>query len=191
MEYLARIIEALAWPLTVLLAIFLLRKPLTDLLPHFKRLKYKELELEFEQSLENLRKRSHESRQRHEIDAPAEDENDFYLQEVKQLSPRAAILESWIGLETSAVSTAQHFKIVQADKRLPFVKILQELLLSGVISEENVAIINELRALRNKAAHEISFPITEDEAAKFMSVARDQAEIIIGEAWRFYGGCSR
>ena len=189
MEHMVKIIEILVWPGTVLISIYLLRKPLIELIPQLKKLKYKELEMEFDRELETLSKKSQESRSRLEVETPKEEEDDYYIQRVKELSPRAAIMESWLGLESTAISTAQHFKITPEMKRVNFHMAVQALLKSNVLTDQDVANINDLRALRNKAAHEIEFPITEDEAAKFMEIARDQADIIAGEAWQKFGGC--
>ena len=190
MEIIVKIIEALVWPGVVLVAVYLLRKPIIELIPQLKKLKYKELEMEFDHELEALSKKSQESRARVEIEAPKEEEEDYYLQRVKELSPRAAIMESWLGLEATAISTAQHFKITPEKKRINFHMAVQALRKKNVLTDQDVANINDLRSLRNKAAHEIDFPITEDEAAKFMEIARDQADIIAGEAWQKFGGCS-
>ena len=189
MEYLIKIIETLAWPGVVLISVYLLRKPITELIPQLKKLKYKELEMEFNHELEALSKKSQESRARVEIEAPKEEE-DYYLQQVKEVSPRAAIMESWLELEATAISTAQHFKITPEKKRINFHMAVQALRKNDVLTDQDIANINDLRALRNKAAHEIDFPITEDEAAKFMEIARDQAEIVAGQSWKKFGGCS-
>ena len=55
LEFVASIIESLAWPLVFLLAFTLLRQPIKDLLPFLQRLKYKELEVEFNRRVEEVR----------------------------------------------------------------------------------------------------------------------------------------
>ena len=62
MEYLVRIIETLAWPGVALIALFVLRSPVADLIPMLQRLKYKDLELEFERDLEQLREEARYAR---------------------------------------------------------------------------------------------------------------------------------
>ncbi|MBU1369473.1 MAG: DUF4145 domain-containing protein [Proteobacteria bacterium] len=190
MEHIVKIIEVIVWPVVVLASVYLLRKPLIELIPQLKKLKYKELEMEFEHELEALSKKSQESRSRVEIEVPKEEEEDYYLQRVKELSPIAAIMESWLGLETTAISTAQHFKLTPEKKRINFHIAIQTLHKNNVLTDQDVANINDLRALRNKAAHELNFQITEDEAAKFIEIARDQSDIIAGETWRKFGGCT-
>lgn len=189
MEHIVEIIKALAWPVTVLISVFALRKPLVALLPQLKTFKYKELEMEFEKELDALSKKSQESRARIEIDVTPEEETDYYSQRVKELSPRAAIIESWIGLESTAISTAQQFGLAPKNKRVSFTGAMANLVKGGVLTQEDVININELRVLRNKAVHEYELPLTENEAAKFMEIARNHSDIIVSEAWQKYGGC--
>ena len=37
--------------------------------------------------------------------------------------------------------------------------------------------------------YEMDFSISEEEAAKFMEIAQDQAELVVSEIWQQYGGC--
>ncbi len=192
MEHIVAIIDSLAWPITILIGLFVLRKSLIELLPQLKKLKYKELEMEFEKGLDELSIKSQESKKRIEVTEKnqEEEETDYYLEQVKEASPRAAILESWLGLEATAISTVQYFDLVPKGKRIMFGTALKTLEQAEVLTKQDVANINDLRALRNKAVHEVDFPISEKEAAKFMEIARDQSELIAGEAWQKFGGCS-
>ncbi|EGR1737547.1 hypothetical protein D5Q56_20200 [Vibrio parahaemolyticus] len=191
MEHVVKIIEALAWPVTVLIAVFALRKPLIALLPQLKVLKYKELEVEFEKELETLSLKAHVSKAKLNVEATVDDEEtDFYLQQVKELSPRAAIMEAWLGLESNAIATAQHFGLAPKNKRLTFASTLKALTSGEVLTPEDASNINELRMLRNKAVHDLQFSVSDTEAAKFMEIARDQTDVIVGQAWQKYGGCS-
>lgn len=193
MEHLVRIIEALAWPGVALIALFVLRRPIADLIPMLQRLKYKDLELEFERDLDKLREEARDARSKTTL--PPSDESvvadlDYYLQQVRESSPRNAVIEAWLGLESSAVSTATHFKLMPEGARVTASSAIKALVTAGVLSDNDMRIINELRLLRNKAVHELSASISEYEAAKFLEIARDVSDIIAGEAWQKFGGCS-
>lgn len=193
MDYLVRIIEALAWPGVALIALFVLRGPIADLIPMLQRLKYKDLELEFERDLDKLREEARDARSKTTL--PPSDESvvadlDYYLQQVRESSPRNAVIEAWLGLESSAVSTATHFKLMPEQARVTASSALKALVTAGVLSDNDMRIINELRLLRNKAVHELSASISEYEAAKFLEISRDVSDIIAGEAWQKFGGCS-
>ncbi len=47
LEFIASIIDSLAWPLAIVVLIFILRMPLGKLIPFLERLKFKGLELDF------------------------------------------------------------------------------------------------------------------------------------------------
>jgi len=53
--FIAALVDSLAWPLIILLALFLLRQPLSQLLPVLKKLKYGDLELEFAGKIKSLK----------------------------------------------------------------------------------------------------------------------------------------
>ena len=188
MDNFIKLVEILAWPVTSLILIFAMRKPITGLIPQISKFKYKELEMEFEKDLNDLSQRSQETKLNNETEI--DQEEDYYLQKVKDISPRAAILESWLGLESTAISSAKHFNLISDGKRQTLSQILKLFEKEDILTSENVEIINDLRMLRNKATHETNFHISEEEATKFMEIARDQAEIIASEAWQKFGGCN-
>ena len=55
LEFIAAVIDSLAWPAVVIMTVVLLRRPLAGLLPLLRRVKYKELEVEFAQEVKELR----------------------------------------------------------------------------------------------------------------------------------------
>lgn len=59
--FIHNIIESLAWPLVVLIAVMILRQPLIKLLPNLRRAKYKDLELLFGEKLEELEARAEQA----------------------------------------------------------------------------------------------------------------------------------
>ncbi|HTQ99584.1 MAG TPA: hypothetical protein VMH83_06320, partial [Candidatus Acidoferrum sp.] len=54
MEYAIRLVDILAWPITVLIVTLVLRSPLVQIIPLIKKLKYKDFEVEFERRVNNL-----------------------------------------------------------------------------------------------------------------------------------------
>ncbi len=109
LTFISEIIKALAWPTVTVAIVFLLKKPIVELVPLMKKLKYKELELEFSQEVMALRVEA--------IEAPIlemSEDKDLSLSPSKALelvpfSTRAAIMEAWIELETAAVEIASSF----------------------------------------------------------------------------------
>lgn len=187
MEYLVQIIEALVWPLTTLILFFALRKPIVEIFPQLTKLKFKELEMEFEKELKEISEKSRESKVRIEADVPRDEEEEHYLEEIKRTSPRAAILESWLGLESQVLSTTEYFGLLSKNQRPSFSASLKALEKAEVIAKGDIELINGLRKLRNLAVHQTNFTVTEDEAELFIEAARNQVDMIVGKSWQKLG----
>ena len=54
LEFIAALVEDLVWPLTVVLAIFVFRGPIYNLLPFLQRLRYKDFVVEFNKKLDEV-----------------------------------------------------------------------------------------------------------------------------------------
>src|SRR5271157_6230693 len=106
LNFLTNIVASLAWPCTIIIIIFLMRKPIRDLLPLLQRLKYKEFELEFGKRVEEVKEEI-------ETALPGEAQRILPSQEVEplvklaEISPSAAVLESWRSVEHAAIEAAQ------------------------------------------------------------------------------------
>ena len=189
MDNLVRITEVLVWPIAVLVMVYWLRRPLGELIPYLQKLKYKELEIEFNRDLERLRERTRETETKGQEAAEVTSE-DYYLEEVRKTSPRNGILESWLALESTAIATVQVYKLIEPDRRVDVRSAIDALRNAGVLSEQDTNNFDELRRLRNTAVHELSNQLSEAEAARFMEIARDIGDVIAVESWSKFGGCS-
>src|SRR2546425_11351416 len=92
------LIKPLAWPVTLLLILLIMRKPVTDLILLVQKLKFRDLELEFGRKVEELTAQA-------TAELPARRKPfesvvfpDKYLK-LAENSPRSALLESWIEVE--------------------------------------------------------------------------------------------
>lgn len=167
-------IKALAWPAAVVAVALMVRKPVIELLPFLSRLKYKEIELEFSKELAQLKAAA-------VTDKPLESPKDKAatvnisidrLLNIASISTSAAILEAWSELESASVAVASSFwnqppsEVFRNSPRLG-----EYLLQCNVIDEKQLAIFNQLRDLRNKAAHAVTLNISEDEARTYIELA--------------------
>lgn len=186
MEHIVKIIDSLAWPITVLIIIFIFRKNIISLIPTLTRLKYKEFELEFDKELEKLNIDT-----KNKIPKSSEtNENSYYIEKVRKTTPRAAILESWLELESNIISMCMNLNLVKSGDSMNFIKLINKLKEENIISNEDLLHIHKLRDLRNKSVHNFEFNISEKEAAKFLEVSRNLADIILSNLWTKKGGCS-
>jgi hypothetical protein len=170
LSFIAAMARALAWPLTVLGIFLVLRRPLTGLIPVVARLKYKDLELDFDRRLAEASAEAAAlpGAQRGEA-LPA---GDGALIGLAAVAPRAAILEAWLRLEAAALAaarrrgTAEPLSSLRAPARL--IEALEEL---GIVDARQAAVFHELRSLRNSAAHALGFEPTPDAARDYVRLA--------------------
>ncbi len=170
MTFLASVISSLAWPAVVLVIVVLLRKPLAGLIPLLQRLKYKDLELEFGERLEVL-----EAELLEELPAPQDaiGPPQSRVLELATVSPRAAVLESWRGVEQATQELAKRHQIAlpREKARNPF-QVIRALERAEVIDSSTSSAIHELRSLRNEAAHAPEFAFDRESVLSYDNLAR-------------------
>lgn len=171
LTFVTELIKALAWPITILIIIIVLRKPLANLIPTLQRLRYRDLEIEFGRSVQELAseaKKELPAAGVAEAGRPAVDR----LVELAQLSPRAVVLESWLEVEEAAVEAAQRrgLNLPYRDLRSPIL-LGQALEQSGILDESKAQIFHRLRILRNAAAHASEFAFAPDSAVEYADLA--------------------
>ena len=107
LTFFSNIINSLAWPIALLVAVLLLRKPLLELFPFIQKLKYKEIEIEFGQRVREVGQELAEELApigpEQELTRTEEDA----LARLAEISPRSAIIEAWRGVELEALNTAK------------------------------------------------------------------------------------
>ena len=177
LTFAAGAIRDLAWPLTALVIVLVLKRPLRDLIPAIKKLRYKHLEIEFNESVRRLSSRF----QRVVAVVPKPPEQQHVrgrLRQLADISPRAAILESWLHLEAAATEAIEKLKLTSSDKTtLPPMRI-GKLLSGSVLNADEAAIFNELRSLRNAAVHIRETHLSPAQVEEYIEVALGLAALI-------------
>lgn len=198
LTFTSSVIDALAWPAAIVAGIFILRRALGRLIPALNQLKYRDLELRFGRQLEDVRHEL-ESGPKPALPGPkgrelaAEEETGKevekagftrYFEAIAEVSPRAAILEAWIGFETTATSTAQALEIVPANRPVSMPVLIRELQKAELITEEESNALTKLRALRNEVVHGPDLPLSTEKAAEYASIVREISEEIAARGWQ-------
>lgn len=157
MELLVELIVGISWPATILILAFTFRREAITLFSRITRLRYKELEADFEETIRELK-----------AEAPVElavlgqkvlpaswvTQRKSELLELAEISPRAAVLESWLEVEKAVRDLTIAVGILESPK--PHDQ-MRELVESGVVPAMFLESIDELRRLRNTAAHSTDF----------------------------------
>ena len=172
LEFFASLISSLAWPITLLLAVFLLRGYLSTLFPFIERLKYKDFEIEFRKSLQELTEKSREALpaiQAVEMEAAGISRDRLYS--LTEISPRSAILEAWLQVESAAAAALQASEPTFASKPMAPLRLGEALNRRQIINRAQLEIFNRLRDLRNKAVHVGDAVFKPDEVAEYIELA--------------------
>jgi hypothetical protein len=170
-----------AWPVAFVVAVWLFRGKLTELLP-LLIFKYKDWQISFGlDKAEADAKRLPTTPETELLPAPDAEERSR-LQKLATLSPRGAILEARTDIEKAVNDFAEATGL--ARDKMQYSRTLSELRKNELIDKTTVDLLNELRQIGNAAAHNMSEP-TESEALRYQELAYRlvrQFEIATGAA---------
>jgi hypothetical protein len=175
-QFLASVLQSvvsLAWPAALFACVWLFRERLNALLP-LLRMKYKDLDLSFYrwESAEKEVAKLTASPEAIEAKPTPEETNKF--EKIAKLSPRAALLEMRVNLEEAVRSFAQAIGMRTTSPYVNYASLIRNLRQNELIDANTSALLDDLRAIGNAAAHNQSDP-TEQDALRF----RDMAERLI------------
>lgn len=174
LEFFAAIVEALAWPSAVVFLVLLLREPISRLVPLLERLKYKDLELEFGRRLEAAKSEAEALPPTPSEALPSAHESEFIerISTLAATSPRAGVLEAWREVEETAASAAREHGYIGPKQyhRTP-ANLVRALRKAPQIEPGIITLLEELRVMRNRAAHATDFALSVDSALEFAHLA--------------------
>lgn len=172
LTFISEAVKSLAWPATAVFLVLMLKKPITELIPLLRKLKYKELEMEFSEAVAELKAEVAASTSNLDIPTISKSPLQNRLLQLVNFSTRAAIMEAWLEVETAATAVASSFwneppnDAVRNDPRLG-----EYLLQCKVIDTKQLETFNKLKQLRNKAAHAEELNLSEADARSYVELA--------------------
>ena len=168
LSFTVEIFKAAAWPVATLVVALLFRREIRTLLGRTRKGKVGPAEFEFEES----------------VRAVATDAKGLNLPPpaaplalpkvvVQSAEPRAAILQAWVEVE-DALNHLAYAKAPNA-QALPgsTYAAIRQLAHGGVIGPEHIALLNDLRTLRNQAVHELEFKPSAESVLAYVKLAND------------------
>jgi hypothetical protein len=184
MNLLVQLVTAIAWPIVVLWIAYLFKGELRDLIGRVSRFRYKELEFELglaraeksiaviEHSIQSLPTANAVSSTRLQ-----------QLRELADVSPRAAILEAWIMIEEAAARSG--FVTGAQVPRTNVMSFVDWLIRTGKLPAESELLVQQLRTLRNQAAHYFEFTVPafelkREDADRYLDIAAKVSSLILG-----------
>lgn len=184
MEYVVHIIDSIAWPAAVIWLGYLFRSDLRKLLGRVTSLKYKDVEASFEKELAAAEEEARKALPKKEKPLSLADEEPVYpppyderyerLLRIADESPRAALLEAWVEVEAS-LSEAAERNGIQNTRRISPRKVVLELINTGGYAKTLLPFFEDLRGLRNEAAHAPHFVPTSKQTRRYLQMAIELA----------------
>ncbi len=157
--FIVEVIKATAWPIVFIIVAFQLKDRISELLPRIKKLKHKDTELEFAEGVSKLVREQEAEGIKHDEKLPTDEANEKYgfLIKLADISPRSAVLEAFREIEHASAQTISKMPVESSAHggRLPI--NMQRQLAETSLSKGEVRMFNQLRMLRNKAAHDRDF----------------------------------
>ncbi|MBN2342822.1 MAG: hypothetical protein JXX29_19845 [Deltaproteobacteria bacterium] len=164
-EFILAIIDKLLWPVTVVTALLVLRKPLDVLIPKATKVKIKDVELEFGKALDAVEENAAKA-----FPELKGNRRSVILSTAASM-PSTAVLDAWKAVDAVAESLlVQEVPALnlQVSERY---KLMEETLLErGLLDVKKGKLFSELRQLRNKVAHATRFQVGQTEAARYVDL---------------------
>ena len=161
-------VTSLAWPIALVVCVWLFREKLNSLLP-LLRMKYKDLDVSFR--LEKAEEEAAALPPAPDVPQPeptAEQKNKF--EQLAELSPRAAMLEVRTDLEEAIRSFAKSVGLLspKVQSTLGLTRLLRS---RDKIDPQTAALLDDLRVLGNNAAHNPDALFSKEEAIRYRALA--------------------
>lgn len=171
LTFFSKLIESLAWPAIVVWLIWYLKEHLPWLVKSLRKVKFSGIEMEFEKQVEKL---AAETQSAITTESPTEDAEIARLKQIADISPRAAVVEAWVRVETNAAEVIRQagHRMSNAPGPLRLLNSLQQL---GVLTAPQVSALHHLRELRNMAVHGADMDVSAEAVSQYIVSAAAMA----------------
>lgn len=182
MSTLADLVSALAWPLAFVWFVQKYGNDVKELILRLSKVKFGNAEAEFTLGLKVAEELANEAPLiEASKDLPEEDiefsKRMSQLERIADVSPRAAIMESWLLIEEAAGKAG--FVQGASIPRINPLLFVEWLVTEGKIDKSTAKLIDKMRKLRNEASHLKDFELTKDEAERYLKIAVQISLLII------------
>lgn len=175
LTFISKVVEALAWPAVVVGVLLYLRQEFPSIVRSLRRLKFKDVELEFGEAAKAL---AAETKRVVPAAGPdvkllGQDESAVVarLGAIAELSPRAAILEAWLLVEAAAADLIRKQNPTSLTANPGPMRIREGLRRAEVLTPPQEAAFEHLRRLRNDAVHAPDAEFTSAAVASYIESA--------------------
>lgn len=179
-QFISNLVSSLAWPIVGAMFLFTFRSELGKIIRRLAHLKYRDLELDFD-TIRQQAEELHEEIERPEIAVknPVFVSLEDQILDAVERAPSAAILLAWSALETAIASAVARMAISPESPsyRSPMHNVEMLIKYAG-LSKKREHLLQEMRTLRNKVAHERDslLSITQEQALNYANAAIDMIQ---------------
>ena len=170
LTFIADMTKAIVWPLAISCIIFVMRRPLANLLPQLQSLRWKDFQIDFGRRIESIEREAQTALPEVHLGEPQEGpgrEDRFAA--LAEVSPSAAVLDAWLDVERALRAAASRHGIPLSPATLS--SLARALAERGVLDPATMSIFDSLRKLRNNVAHAPEMAITLIQAKEFRDLA--------------------
>lgn len=177
LSFIAAMTKAFAWLVAAVALVMLLRRPLADVLPLLKHVKYGDFEIDFEREIRVIEKLADRALPKtEEVETKRslgfqEPDRETIIQ-LASVAPAAAVVVAWSEVERALIAAAEQNNIIKADYPVSrnTAYITRILASQNKIDRLTLTICSELQRLRNAVTHGLE-QITTAEAVEFSDLA--------------------
>ena len=165
--------DSLAWPAFAVFALLILRPLLWRLSSLIETIRYKDLELNFGQTVQDVAERAES------LPGVEEPVVDDALSGILDPDPRITILKSWASVETAIENLARaHRQELGRVNRMSTRRRIDMLRSANLIDPDLTGVLHEMGSVRNLIAHGRDIPLAEDAVHNFARSAARVASIV-------------
>ena len=171
-EFFASLVGSLAWPAAIAFIVYLLRDALRRRIQALRRLRHRDMELEFGDQVEEAEAVAQQAELPPAEATVSEPALSTELGAMIDAAPRAAVIEAWLAVEQELQALAEQAGIGTDDRRpMPLGRVADELLARGVIDRSLASVLRQLRQARDAAAHSHPYKVESDEVRDYVKLA--------------------
>ncbi|ACR14023.1 conserved hypothetical protein [Teredinibacter turnerae T7901] len=186
LTFITKLVDSLAWPLSLVLVVYMLKDGISNLIPKLKQLKYKDLQLDFDRSLRKTESEADYAKLPKIDAAKSQPETEQQKEKILSLAleyPSAALFESWVQLELTVGKALMNKNIItEGERKSPVFSSYRGAEVLLVEHPAKLEIFRSLERLRNKVAHGEADDLSVTSAAAFVELAF-RLKLFIDETW--------
>lgn len=173
LDFIASLAGSLAWPIVVLIVLLAFKEQLINALKNIRSFKFGDAEAVFGTELKEANEKAKAIETPTEQTAQTNAGRTAQLVDMAVVSPTGAIVEAWKDVLDAMTEVLQRATIVIPDRPAPAnaLNLINHFKKYGLLPKAELDVLNDLRTLRNRAAHISDDTITTAQAQNYVRLA--------------------